>query len=89
MSQGIYSSKDNLEFVYTMGDHEETLPVKSDDMSMKTKLTLTRFGGTFGTLKFDEKSFSILFWVSHYIGIKNVLMHLVLIVRAYTLEKIL
>ena len=24
---------------------------------MKTKLSLTRFGGTFGTLRFDENSF--------------------------------
>ena len=54
---GIYSNKDISEAVYTIGDHEGTLKIGYDDFSMKTKLTLKRFGGTFGTLRFDEKSF--------------------------------
>ena len=54
---GIYSIKDFSEAVYTMGDHEGTLKIEYDDTSMKTKLILTRFGGTFGTLRFDERSF--------------------------------
>ena len=40
-----------------MGDHEGTLQIEYDDKSMKTKLTLKRFRGTFGTLRFKEKSF--------------------------------
>ena len=39
-----------------MSDYEATLQFKYDDVSMKTKLILIRFGETFGTLRFDEKS---------------------------------
>ena len=41
---GIYSIKDFSEAVYTMGDHEGTRQVEYDDIRMKTKLILTRFG---------------------------------------------
>ena len=54
---GIYSIKDIAEFVYTMGELEGTLQIEYDDMSMKTKLILTRFGGTFGRLRFDQRCF--------------------------------
>ena len=40
-----------------MGDHEGTLQNEYDGVSIKTKLVLTRLGSTFGTLRFDEKSF--------------------------------
>ena len=40
-----------------MGYHERTLQIKYDDIIMKTDLLLTRFGETFGTLKFDENFF--------------------------------
>ena len=40
-----------------MGDHKGTFEIEYDDISMKTKLTLTRFGSAFGTLIFDEKIF--------------------------------
>ena len=40
-----------------MDDHENTLQIEYDDFTMKTKLVLIRFGKTFGTLRFDEKSF--------------------------------
>ena len=43
-----------------MGDHEGALHVEYDDISMKTKLILTCFGGTFGTIRFDENFFSTL-----------------------------
>ena len=39
-----------------MGDHERTLQIEYD-ITMKTKLILKRFGGTFGMLRFDDKSF--------------------------------
>ena len=32
-----------------MRDHEGTLKIEYDDLSMKTELVLTRFGGTFLT----------------------------------------
>ena len=54
---GTYSIKDFSEVVYTMGDHDGTLQIEYDDISMKTKPILKRFGGSFGTLRFDEKSF--------------------------------
>ena len=56
-SPGIYSVKEISEFVYTMGDHEKTLQLENDEISVKTKLILTQFGGTFVTLRLDEKSF--------------------------------
>ena len=57
ISPGIYKIEDNSKVVYTMRDHKGTLQIEYDDGTMKTKLTLTRFGSTFGTLRFDEKSF--------------------------------
>ena len=53
---GIYTIENRSEAVYTMGDHEETLKIEHDDITFKTKLSLKRFGGTFGTLRFDEES---------------------------------
>ena len=38
------------EAVYPLGDHEGTLQAEYDDLNKKTKLILTRFGSTFGTL---------------------------------------
>ena len=43
--------------VYPLGDHEGTLQIEYDDLHKKTKHILTHFGSTFGTLRFDEKSF--------------------------------
>ena len=40
-----------------MGDHEGTLQIENDDISRKTKLFKIRLGGTFGALRFDDKSF--------------------------------
>ena len=40
-----------------MGDHDGTLQNEHITIIMRTKLVLTRFGGTLGTLKFGEKSF--------------------------------
>ena len=57
LSPGIYTYKDNSEIIYTMGDHEGTLKIEYDDITMKTKLILNRFGGTFGMLGLNEKSF--------------------------------
>ena len=40
-----------------MGDDEGTLKTEYDDVTMKTKHILIRFGGVFGTLRLDENSF--------------------------------
>ena len=40
-----------------MGDHEGTFKIENDDITLKTKPSLTLFGGTFGKLRFDEKTF--------------------------------
>ena len=40
-----------------MCDHEGTLQNEYIDFTMKAKLILTQFGGTFEMLRFDEKSF--------------------------------
>ena len=62
LSPGIYSIEDISKAVYTMGDHGGTLQIEYDDDTMKTKLILTCFGSTFGTLRFGEKSFFIYFF---------------------------
>ena len=54
---GIYTTKDISEAVYTKVDDKGTLETEYDDITMKTKLILTRFGLIIGTLKFNEKSF--------------------------------
>ena len=54
---GMYTIKDISEAVYTEGDHDGNIQIEYDDISMKTKLILTRVGLTFGTLRFDVKSF--------------------------------
>ena len=83
----VYSTKDSSEIVYTMGDHEGTLQIESDDVSMKTKLLLTHFGGTSGTRRINEKPLKILYQVSRHIGIKNLLMPFMLIGQVYNLVK--
>ena len=59
MAPGSYTIKRTSEVVYTMGDHEGTIQIEYDDISLKTKIILTRFGLTIGTLRFDEKPFSL------------------------------
>ena len=48
MSPRVYTIKDNSESDYTMGDHEGTLKIEYDDITI-TKLIVNQFGGTFGT----------------------------------------
>ena len=66
-----YTIKDRQEAVRLLGDRENTLQIECDDISLKTKLFLTLVGSSFGTLRFDEKSFLSLCWVSHHIGTIN------------------
>ena len=57
LDPGIYTIEDLQKAVYPLGDHEGTLQIEYDDLYKKVKLILTRFGETFGTLRFDKKSF--------------------------------
>ena len=57
LDAGNYTIEDIQKTVYPLGDHEGTLQIEYDDLNKKVKLILTRFGETFGTLRFDEKSF--------------------------------
>ena len=54
---GFYSIKVKSEADYTMSDQEAALDIEYDDKSVKTKPILTQFGGFFGELRLDEKSF--------------------------------
>ena len=56
VSTEIHTIRDIAEVVYTISDHEGTLQMEYNDTGMKTKLILTRFDGTFVTLRFHGKS---------------------------------
>ena len=68
-----------------MGNHEGTMQIKDFDISMKTRIILTGFGLTFGTSRFDEKSFFLQSYNSHQIGITNSLLQFMLIPQVYIL----
>ena len=69
-----------------MGDHKGTLRLENDDISMRTKPILTHFGATFGTLRFDEKPFSLILYRDlHRIGITNFPMQTMFILQLCTL----
>ena len=57
LDPGNYTIEDLQKAVNPLGDHEGTIKIEYDDLKKKAKLTLTRFGSTFGTLRFDQKSF--------------------------------
>ena len=57
LDPGNHTIEDIQKAVYFLGDHEGTLQIEYDDINKKVKLILTRFGETFGTLRFDKKSF--------------------------------
>ena len=81
---GFFSVEGISEVVFTMGGHEGTLKSEYDDISVKTKPNLKRFGGTFGTLRFDEIFF---FRVLHRVGFIRQPLLFILIVRVYILLK--
>ena len=57
LDPGNYNIEDLKKAVYPLGDHENTLQIEYDDLNKKVKHILTRFGETFGTSRFNEKSF--------------------------------
>ena len=85
LSSTIYTIKDVSEGVYILGDHERTLQIEYDDISMKSKLILTRFDGTFGTLRFTEKTFFNSSLVLNHLGIMSLLMLFMQIAQLYIL----
>ena len=87
LSPGIYTIEHISNAVYTMGDHQGSLRIEYDDDndSVKTKPNLPRLRLTFGTLRFDEKSFFNTLLVSHYIGIINLQTLIMAILQVYTL----
>ena len=57
LDPGNYTIEDLQKALYLFGDHEGTLQINYDDLNKKVTFILTRFGSTFGTLRFDKKSF--------------------------------
>ena len=57
LDPGNYTIEDIQKAVYFLGDHENTLQIEYDELNKRVKHILTRFGDTFGTLRFDKKSF--------------------------------
>ena len=57
LDPGNYAIEDIQKAVYPLGNHEGSLKIEYDYLNKKVKLILTRFGSTFETLRFDEKSF--------------------------------
>ena len=57
LDPGNYTVEDIQKAVYLLGGHKGTLQIEYDDSHKKVKLILSRFGSTFETLRFDEKSF--------------------------------
>ena len=47
LSPGIYTIEGIADVVYTMGDHEGSLQIAYDDITMKTKLSFKHFVGIF------------------------------------------
>ena len=86
LDPGNYTIEDIQEAVYPLGDHENTLQIKYDDLNKIVYLILTRFGSTFGNLRFDKKSFFFIhYWVSHHIGTVSLLMQFMLILLVFIL----
>ena len=57
LDPGNYTIEDIQKAVYPLGNHDGSLKIEYDDLNKNVKLILTRFGSTFETLRFDEKSF--------------------------------
>ena len=69
LDPGIYSTEDLQEAVYPLVHHENTLQIEYDDNTMKTELFLNGFVGTFGTMRFVEKSFFKTFTIYTILGL--------------------
>ena len=57
LDPGNYNIEDIQQAVYSLGDHKGNLQIEYDGINKKVKLILTSFANSFGTLRFDDKSF--------------------------------
>ena len=57
LDPGSYTIENIQEAVYPLGVHEGTLQIEYYDLNKTTKLILTHFGSTFGTLRYDKHLF--------------------------------
>ena len=57
LDPGNYTIEDLKKAVHSLGDHEGALQIEYDDLDKKVNFFLTPFDESFGTLRFDEKSF--------------------------------
>ena len=57
LDPGNYNIEDIHQAVYSLGNHKGNLQIEHDEIKKKVKLILTSFANSFGTLRFDDKSF--------------------------------
>ena len=57
LDPGNYNIEDIQQAVYSLGDHKGNLQIEYDEINKKVKLILTSSANSFGTLRFDDKSF--------------------------------
>ena len=57
LDPGNYNIEDIHQAVYSLDDHKGNLQIEYDKINKKVKLILTSFANSFGTLRFDDKSF--------------------------------
>ena len=80
---GIYSVQDILDTIITFSGHMGTMQIGYDDISMKSKIILKYIDEqemlVLGTLRFNEKSFFILYWVLYHFGFINLQVFILVI----------
>ena len=57
LDPGNYNIEDIHQAVYSLDDHKGNIQIEYDDINKKVKLILSSFANSFGTLRFDDKSF--------------------------------
>ena len=57
LDPGNYNIEDIHQAVYSLDDHKGNLQIAYDEIHKKVKLILTSSANSFGTLRFDDKSF--------------------------------
>ena len=57
LDPGNYNIEDIQQAVYSLGDHKGNLQIEYDEINKKVKLILNSSANSFGTLRFDDKSF--------------------------------
>ena len=57
LDPGNYNIEDIHQAVYSLDDHKGNLQIEYDEINKKVKLNLSSFANSFGTLRFDDKSF--------------------------------